>query len=128
LDKIGFPNSLRIRSNLGIESGGLRASLFLNHVGSYLNNANIQVNGVALPNIKVPSWTTFDLSLGYNFPAKSGLLKGFAVNVNIQNLFDKDPPVVLSGTGAGGAPIFAFDELNANPFGRAFQIELVKKF
>jgi iron complex outermembrane receptor protein len=128
LDTIGFPNSLRIRSNVGIVSGGVRAALFLNHIGSYLNNANIQVNGVALPNLKVPGWTTFDLSLGYEFQSKSGLLKGFAVNFNVQNLFDKDPPVVLNGTGAGGAPILAFDEVNANPFGRSFQIELVKKF
>ena len=120
---LGLINNLipwRGRGNLGWREGPLSATLFVNYVGSYLNNTPIP----GRPNQQVPSWTTFDLTLGYDFGRLSnpGILKGSAISLSALNLFDRDPPLVFDSIGD------QFDANNANPFGRIIQLNVVKKF
>ena len=121
LDTFGNQVSSRGRANLGLNHGPFSANLFMNYVGSYLNNATITVNGVKYPDTRIPSWVTFDAGLSYTGPQGSGPLDGIRVSVNVQNLAGKDPPVVLSGTNA-------VDLNNHNVFGRVWQFEITKKF
>lgn len=110
----------RGRSSVGWRQGPLSATVFLNYVGSYLNNTPI----VGRPNQQVPSWTTFDLTLGFDFGRLSnpGVLRDSAISLSAQNLFDRDPPVVLTANGA------QFDANNANVYGRIVQLSVMKRF
>ena len=121
IDTIGNQVSERGRFSANLNKGPFTAIVTANYVGSYLNNATITVNGVKYPDQKVPSWTTFDAGLAWKSQASSGALAGLRVSVNVQNLTDKDPPIVLSGTNA-------YDVANANVFGRIWTFEITKKF
>ncbi len=52
------------------------------------------------PNKEVPAWIAFDLNPGYDFGqafSDSAVLSGTRLSLSAQNLFDRDPPVVLLG-------------------------------
>lgn len=125
LDTIQFPVSTRSRITLGWRNGPLAANLYANYTGSYLNNAPITVAGVVQPIAKVPSWTTFDLSLSYDTGknAMNPLLADLRVSLTLQNLSNKAPPTVLSS-----ASTYAFDSQNANPLGRIVTFAVAKQF
>jgi iron complex outermembrane receptor protein len=129
LDRIGYPVSWRGRGTVGIFHGPVSANLSLNYVGGYTNDLPIQryVSGsttpVTDPQSQVPSWTTFDLNLNYSFPDRFGLsaLKNVRASININNLFDRAAPVVLTGA-------VAADVSKHNVLGRQWQFVLVKTF
>ncbi|KAG5729950.1 hypothetical protein E4T56_gene13743, partial [Termitomyces sp. T112] len=100
LDTFGFQVSARGRVAVSWRKDGFNANIAANYVGSYLNNATITVAGVKLPDTQIPAWTTFDGNLGYEFGENHRWLSGTRVAINVQNLTDKAPPIVLSGTNA----------------------------
>lgn len=120
LDELYYPISLRGRANLGWSKGPWNANLFVNYTGDYTNSVPLTVNGVAVGGGKVGSWTTFDAGLAYMAQA-NGWLKGVRVALNVQNLADKDPPVVLT-TGS------AFDGNVHNVLGRVWSLQVTKSF
>lgn len=122
LDTYGFQVSERGRAGVVLTRGGLTANVQANYVGSYLNNATITVAGQKLPDSEVPSWTTVDAGLAYEFEnAAIAALNGVRIAMTVQNVTDEDPPIVLSGTSA-------VDLGNHNPFGRVWSFELSKRF
>jgi len=116
-----YPVSLRGRGQLGWSHGRVGANLFLNYVGSYTNTLPL----TGQPQSKVPAWTTFDLGLSYAIPRGRSLLDGVRFSVNIQNLADRDPPLVLTQAGNNYG---AYDPSNANIFGRTVSLQLTKAF
>lgn len=121
LDTYGFQVSERGRFGVGYERGGLNANLWANYVGSYLNNATITVGGTKLPDTEIPAWSTLDASLAYDFDGSGGTMEGLRISVGVQNLTDREPPLVLSGT-------TAVDLGNHNPFGRVWSFEISRRF
>jgi iron complex outermembrane receptor protein len=123
LDRIGRPNDLRARANINWGRGSWNAMLSANYVDSYLNDRPIVVNNVPLPQSEVPTWTTVDLNVGYSVPQNAGwsALEGVRVGATIQNLLDRDPPTVLSGTTGNDAQMH-------NPLGRIWQFSVTKRF
>lgn len=122
LDTFGFQVSSRGRATVGYQKDGFNARLSANYIGSYLNNATITVAGVKLPDTRVPSWTTLDANLSYAFDEDSaGAFGGLRMAVGVQNLADKQPPIVLSG-------VNAVDTNNHNIWGRIWTFEVTKKF
>jgi iron complex outermembrane receptor protein len=122
-DIINYPVSSRGRGSITWNNGPLTVSPALNYVGGYTNNLPIAVNGITQPVIGVPSWTTFDLTMAFNFETLGADWgKGLNIALNIRNLTDKNPPVVLSANGN------AFDVQNANPFGTIATLQLTKAF
>jgi iron complex outermembrane recepter protein len=94
-----------------------------------LNNATITVNGAKYPETKIPPWVTFDAGVSYSRPDGPHALDGVRVAFTVQNLADRDPPIVLSTVNAflpGGTS--AVDLANHNIFGRVWSVELTKKF
>ncbi len=65
--------------------------LAYNYVGAYTN-----LGVAAQP--KVKPYRTFDLAANYNLGG-SGLFKGIALTLNVDNLTDKDPPIRFTGNG-----------------------------
>jgi iron complex outermembrane receptor protein len=129
LDTIGNPISLRGRGGIGYSTGPFSANLFANYVGSYTNDQPITLVGAAAPEpiSRVPSYTTFDLSLALSFPRMQPRwewLSGVRLGVTITNVFDKDPPIVQSVL-TGGQSI---DPFAHGVMGRYMQFSLTKTF
>ncbi|MGB7215533.1 MAG: TonB-dependent receptor [Gammaproteobacteria bacterium] len=121
LDRIGWQTSLRATARLSWLHNNWNAALTARHEGSYWNDQTPRVNGVQLPHHEVPSWTTYDLVVAYRAPEDGAWWSGVTASLGVQNLFDKDPPIVLNGTNA-------IDTNVHNPFGRMYRFELGKKF
>jgi iron complex outermembrane receptor protein len=123
LDRVFFPVSLRGRASITWARGSWNATLSGNYVGKYRNDSPITVNNVRQPEADVPSWGTMDLNIGYGIPANSGLwgLDGVRLSVTAQNVFDRDPPIVLVGSTAN-------DARNHSPLGRQWQFSFTKQF
>lgn len=123
LNQIYYPVSTRARVDFGWMRGSWSGNLFVNYVGSYLNNQTLTINGVRQPFQTVPAWVTVDAGLTYKIPTDApGWARGVRVALNVQNLFDRDPPVVLQ------ANFMGFDASNANIFGRIVTVQLTKSF
>jgi iron complex outermembrane receptor protein len=97
------------RANIGWSNDLINAMIYTNYTGAYLYYANNIYN-------PVNSYTTVDLHLGY-FPFKQERLKKVQFTLDINNLFNVDPPYVdegVQGDNAGNG----YDKQAANPIGR----------
>lgn len=122
-DILNYPISARGRGSIAWTNGPLTVSPAVNYVGAYTNNLPIAVNGVTQPVSRIPSWTTFDLSVAFKFDELApNWGSGLTMALNIRNLTDKDPPIVLSANGN------AFDPQGANPFGTIATLQITKTF
>jgi iron complex outermembrane receptor protein len=83
-------SALAMQTTLGTNIGGLRAQVSWNYTGGY----NI-VPTVSVPvQDKVASYSTINLYFKYDVPGDSALLKGLSFTLNVNNLFDQDPPIL----------------------------------
>lgn len=108
VDTFGNPVDFRMRANLGVTKDGFTGILYGNYYDGYTNDS-------IAPAKHINSYTTFDLSLRYTFKLE-GMLKGITLSADVQNLFDRDPPVVVNPT-----PL-AFDPQAASILGRFFTV------
>ncbi|CCA90030.1 TonB-dependent receptor (plasmid) [Novosphingobium sp. PP1Y] len=123
LDVMNQPVSFRGIAGFSWSKGPIMLRPSLNVVGSYRNDLPITINGVVQPINRVPSWTTVDLVGVLKIGEMLDLVNKVDLTVNVRNLLDRDPPVVIS-TNSG----YAFDNQNANPFGRIVSLQLTTKF
>ncbi|MCP1470475.1 iron complex outermembrane receptor protein [Sphingobium sp. OAS761] len=127
LNRIFQPLDFRANARLGWSNGPWTANLSVNYTPSYVNDLPITPTGPAgplpaLPVTRIRSWTTADLGIGYTVPESLGSIAGgLRLNLNIRNLTDKDPPVVLYGN-AG------FDARVHSIYGRTWTIQATKAF
>lgn len=111
------PVKWRLRGRLGWSKDGFAVSSFVNYTDGYRNQ-------VVVPNERVSSWTTVDLTvsqrIGRSTDDASG--RGLQLGLAIQNLFDRDPPYVnnKSQTSALG-----YDPEKASPLGRMISLQAV---
>ncbi len=105
LNMVYLPVDLEMRTGIALTRHKLAGSLFVNYVDSYRDPGNLN-------NPKVDSWTTVDLNLRYNLVGRSNLA------LNVQNLFDKDPPFVENARGTG------YDPTNATALGRFVSLSM----
>lgn len=124
VNTFSYPLQFVARGELGLTNGGFASTLFINYRNGYDMPRIFLPTGVSTAYEKVDSYTTLDLHVGYNFDNDSGMLSKLSVAVDVQNLTDKDPPLVLNG---GAFPI-RFDPANASPYGRMVTVSLRKGF
>jgi len=113
----------RVRGNLGWTSdAGFSANLFVNYQNGYRNT-----QAIVFPPT-VPSFTTFDLALGYDTGNRpySDYLKMINFELVVTNLFDPKLPVVVYTQGGGGTT--AFDGVNFSPLGRIISFTITKSW
>jgi len=103
------PLRLRLRSSVSWQQARFAATTFLNYAGAYRDTAS-------QPSRTVGAWTTWDLQLRYDFPAATRLF------LNVQNIFDRDPPFLNNHLGLG------YDAENADLTGRVVSLGVVKKW
>lgn len=110
------------RGSIGVNWRGTNVMLFANYTGSYDNLAAVNpIDNTPVGTQRVKSWTTFDLNIGYNHLFANAFFKGFRASINIQNLTDKDPPLVITNNAA-------FNASYSNPFGRTFTAQISMSF
>jgi iron complex outermembrane recepter protein len=121
LDRIGWQTSLRATARLGWLNNNWTAALTARIEGGYTNDQTPRVDGVQLPDQEVGSWTTLDATVSYSTPDDAGRWAGISALLGIQNLTDKQPPIVLHED-------LAIDSDVHNPFGRMLRLELSKRW
>ncbi|MBB3775242.1 outer membrane receptor protein involved in Fe transport [Erythromicrobium ramosum] len=94
IDTIGA-EKFRGRLNLGYDTGNLSLLWTVNYVSS----AFLDVNAKSDPDFyeirRIDSYDTHDLSVAYTINSESD--RQFVLRANVQNLFDKDLPLVANG-------------------------------
>jgi iron complex outermembrane receptor protein len=113
------PVKWQARGNIGWANEIIDAAAYLNYSGKYLFYAN----NVYHP---VRAYTPVDLHLGVT-PFKGNLLKTTQLTLDIDNVFDEDPPYVdegVPGDNAGNG----YDKRAANPIGRLVTVGFRSKF
>jgi iron complex outermembrane receptor protein len=109
---------LRLTSTLGANVGDLKAQVTWNHSQGFdilPSAANAQQDHVA-------SYDLFNLFFQYRVPGDSALTKDLALSLNIDNVFDKDPPLYRGTT----ATFFGFG--NGFTLGRLVRLGVSKQF
>jgi outer membrane receptor protein involved in Fe transport len=104
----GYPADLRARVSATWIHGAFSVTPAVNHVG----------DAHADTGRRVAPWTTVDLQ--GRWQGKLLAADGLAITLNIQNLFDKDPPFYDNPLGIG------YDPTNADPLGRMVTLQLTK--
>ena len=99
----------KVRAGHTFDKGPLTTTLTANYVSSERDT------GVT-PMRRVGSWTTADFVAAYRFNGTSGIGRDLRISLAIINLFDRKPPVALSGSvGYSG---INYDSTNASIMGR----------
>ena len=109
--------NFRARASLGWSLDPFQAIAFLNYTQGYKNFAV----GSYLPE-HVSPFVTVDLHLAYTFP-NVGYTKDLQATVEVDNLFNTNPPYFYNTNGISGV-----DQLAANPLGTVVQFGITKKF
>ncbi len=115
---IGAPVRSRVRGSVIWARDELTLGGFINRTAGYENNA-------VAPAQKVASWTTVDLTIGYDFGDRSGLLNRVRVQLAATNVFDRPPPYVQFSNGLFG---LGYNPEASDPLGRVVSLQLVKNW
>lgn len=102
----------------GVNVDTFRAQVTWNHSGGY----NIDPTNSVPVQTRVKAFNTVNLFFKYDVPGESMLLKDLSLTLNVNNVFDQDPPVLLRNNPneAGYA--------NGFTLGRLIQFGISKKF
>jgi len=104
-----------LRATAGWQHRGWGTLVAANFTNSYRDIASV-------PQRRIDAWTTVDLQLRYDFPEDSHpWLQGVRIELNARNLFNVDPPFLNNQ-----AVDLAYDQENANPYGRVLSLQVRK--
>jgi iron complex outermembrane receptor protein len=112
-DNIFNPLRFHMRDSIEWRLGNLDSIVFINYENAY-NNTTVT------PVQRISALTTVDLHLSYNLGERypQSWLKGVTVSLDVQNLFDSDPPFVNIAENANGGG--GYDPTVTNPIGRLY--------
>lgn len=106
----------RARAGLSWSRGPLSAVTFLNYTDSYRDDRGLEER-------KVRSFTTVDAGFAFNGAQGSwAWARPFRLALNVQNLFDADPPRLLPDPGFSRG--IGYDPVNATGRGRTVSVQL----
>jgi iron complex outermembrane receptor protein len=106
----------RITARAGVNYGDFRAQATLNHNAGY-----DVVRSATLLQDRVKSFDVLNLFFSYEFKDQGKLLDGLEISLNVNNVFDTDPPVELRTNSGNGF-------INGQTLGRLIRLGLQKKF
>lgn len=127
---------LQLSATLGADVGAFRAQATLYHTGGYgVNRCDATTTPACIASTtgvptatgflqsKVKAFNTVNLFFKYDVPGDSVLFKDLQITLNVNNVFDQDPPLsteIASNAGLGYA--------NGFTLGRLVQFGISKKF
>lgn len=116
LNTPGNPVDWRLRGSIAwMPTATTTISTFINYTDSYKD---------IVPDRKISSNTTVDLTVAHNFDSKtSSLLRDLSITLSITNLFNDAPPFYENVTTG-----FGYDSANADPMGRVVALSLSKRW
>jgi len=125
-----YPLRFKGRGDVGwtrdTPAGIFSADVFINYSNAYDMDPNLLPGGVPDSFASIDSYTTFDLTLGYQTGTdRSPATRDLSVILSVQNLFDEDPPLVINSGSVGG---IMFDNYNTSPLKRVVQLQIAKRF
>ncbi len=109
---------LRLTATLGADIGNFKVQGTWNHSGGY----KLVPVASTLNQDNVAAYNVFNAFLQYKFGGESGLGKDMSFSLNVDNVFDKDPPLFR------GADASLFGVRNGFTLGRLVRLGLSKKF
>ena len=112
----------RVSSQLGADISGFRAQVTWDHASGFTTTptaANLQQD-------EIKGFDVFDLFFKYDVSGDSALLKDLSFTLNVDNVFDKDPPLYRGTYSGGGNTSVGF--ANGFTLGRLFRVGVTKKF
>ena len=116
LDTPFHPVGWRARAGASWSRGPFSSVLFVNYTGAYRDNRA----GAAIP---VRSYMTVDGGLAFNGGTTNGpLLDKLRIALNVNNLFDRNPPRLAPETGSHEG--IGYDPVNASGLGRTISLQL----
>ncbi len=118
VDTVHHPVDLTLRGSLGWTGDqGLSVIGFVNYQDGYTDD-------VSTPHRQIDSYTTLDLAVSYDTSGRfqNRWLRNWVVTLNVQNVFDTDPPFVNNPLG------IAYDPENADPRGRFISLGITKRW
>lgn len=112
------PVDFKIRASAGWERAALGWFTHVNYVDHYEDT-------LITPSLRIGSWTTIDTTLRLEGSAirERGVWHGLTATLSIRNLFDREPPTLLSNTFG-----IAYDPANADALGRFVSLSLLKRW
>lgn len=120
VDQLVANNStFRFTSTLGANVGNLRGQVTWNHTQGY---DLLPVQGLIAQN-RVGAFNVFNLFFRYDVKGE-GAFKDLAFTLNVDNVFDQDPPVDWSPKSSVSQAGYG----NGNTLGRLFQLGVSKRF
>ncbi|MCW2391255.1 iron complex outermembrane receptor protein [Sphingobium sp. B1D7B] len=126
VNHFGYPARFTGKVEAGVDIGGFSGTVFLNYVNSRTITRDFLPAAVPDQYQNIDPITTVDLSLRYNFGETGSMItNGLAASLNVLNVFDADPPLVVN---AGGATPIRFDSSYSSSMGRYISFQLSKKF
>jgi iron complex outermembrane receptor protein len=108
---------VRLSTNVGAQIGPVRAQATWQRTGGL----DVTPSAVNLQQSHIASFNTVNLDLRYDIGSE-GLTKGLAVTLNIDNVFDQDPPTYRGASPSNGNGFYGFT------LGRLVQFGVEKKF
>lgn len=132
VNHFGYPLRFQGRARVGWDKRVGPARVFANSFVNYTNGYSMIGGqlpvGVPASYGNIASYTTVDLSVGADTGDQdSWIMRGVSLSISVQNLFDKNPPLVVNQAGLAGTAV-RFDPTYASPLGRVFQVQIGKKF
>jgi iron complex outermembrane recepter protein len=133
-ESTGNPVKFKSKQGISLRRGGFHAMATVNYTDDYVCASGCFVpgpNGAPVANtapIKIDSWITLDVQLGYSFERQAGLLAGAGVSLNLINALNEAPPFIDTGRFVTGNAPEPYDGANATINGRAMALTLTKNF
>ncbi|MFD1611479.1 TonB-dependent receptor plug domain-containing protein [Sphingomonas tabacisoli] len=113
-------NRFRARTTLGTEIGPVLAQASWNFSQGYDLDPPVGF----VPQAHVKSYNTFDLFFKIDVPGDSVIARDLSFTLNVNNIFDQDPPVYRGGSAVGGSNGYQ----NGATLGRFVKFGVSKKF
>ena len=107
----------KARASIGWTDQTITSTLYVNHVSGSEDTRST-------PSLGISSQTTFDASIRYRLPQKSGVLNQLSILLNVQNMFNQRPPAITPTNGI--LDYVNYDSTNFSPIGRFISLTVSK--
>lgn len=132
----GAPVELRSKQGFSVANDSWESVFTLNYVdeyecsvGCYVPDATTGAPVLADTPVPIDSWVTLDVAFNLDLEALLGdSMSGTSLSLNVNNLFDEDPPFLDGGSASDDYQPSAYDPNNHTIIGRTVGLTLTKEW